>query len=125
MEMRKPPENLRTLILSSIKAVEYRRARLYLLISGITLLGSITGLIFAIKYLVQSLYVSEFYSYIKLIFSDTDVVFGFWRDILMSLAESFPVLIIVSILASILIVLASIQVIVRNFKVALTPSLSI
>lgn len=125
MEMRKPPENLRSLILSSIKAAEYRRARLYLIISGITLSGSTVGLVFAIKYLVQSLYASEFYSYLTLIFSDTDVVLGFWKDIVFSLAESLPVLIIVGVLASTLMALASIRVITSNFKLALSPRLSI
>ena len=125
MEMRKPPEGLKALILSSIRATEYRRARLYLLISGITLSGSVIGLVFAIKYLIQTLYASEFYSYVTLIFSDTDIVLGFWKDILLSLAESFPVFVIIAVLASVLGLLASMQVIVRNFKVALTPRLSI
>ncbi len=125
MEMRKPPEGLKALILSSIKSAEYRRARLYLLISGVTFSGSVIGLVFAIKYLIQTLQLSEFYSYVTLIFSDTDVVLGFWKDILSSLAESFPVFIIVAVLTSILVLLASILVIVRNFKIALTPRLSI
>ncbi|MEQ1500042.1 MAG: hypothetical protein ABL917_01565 [Parcubacteria group bacterium] len=125
MEMRKTPEGLRTLILSSIKAAEYRRARLYLLISGVTLSVSVIGLVFAIKYLIQTLYASEFYSYVTLIYSDKDMVLGFWKDILLSLAESFPVFVIVAVLVSILVFLASMQVIVENFKMALTPRLSI
>jgi len=125
MDMRKVPERLRTSILFSIKAAEYRRARTYVAISAATLTASLVGALFASKYLIDAFYASEFYNYAALLFSDSDVALGLWKYIILSLAESLPVFAIIATLAFILIVLASVRVMINNFKMALTPSLRV
>ena len=125
MEVREVPERLRTSILFSIKAAEYRRARTYVVMSAATLATSLAGFLFAAKYLIDAFYISEFYNYAALLFSDPDVALGFWKYIALSLAESLPVFAIIATLAFILIVLASVRVMINNFKIALTPSLRV
>jgi len=125
MEMQKPSQHLRASILSSIKAGEYRRARRYVAISVVTLLTSAVGLIFAIRYLFEAFYASEFYSYATLIFSDPDVALSFWNYVALSLAESLPVVAVLAALTSVLVVLASLYVMSKNIKMALTPSFGI
>jgi len=98
---------------------------MYVAISAATLATSLIGALFATKYLIDAFYVSEFYSYAALLFSDSDVALGFWKYIVLSLAESLPVFAIIATLAFILIVLASVRVMINNFKMAFTPSLSV
>lgn len=52
-----------------------------------------------ISQIITSFTQSGFYNYISIIFSDSDVVFIYWKEILISLIESLPVIGIASLLA--------------------------
>ena len=122
MAMQELPERLRASVLTSIRATEYRRARKYVAIAAITLLISSIGLILATISLTKTLYASEFYSYVTLVFSDPDVALGYWKYIALALAESLPVVAVVIALGFVLTALASIRVIANNIRMALSPS---
>ena len=51
-----------------------------------------------ISQIITSFTQSGFYNYISIIFSDSDVAFIYWKEILISLIESLPVLGIASLL---------------------------
>lgn len=52
-----------------------------------------------ISQIITSFTQSGFYNYISIIFSDSDVAFIYWKEILISLIESLPVIGIASLLA--------------------------
>lgn len=124
MSQLKPSTELRKSIISSIGREECRRARAYLAVSTVTFLASIAGLVFSTKFLFQAFYSSEFYNYFSLIFSDPDTILGIWQNIAISLVESLPVIAVIALLVAVWSLLASIRVMARNFKYALSPSFS-
>jgi hypothetical protein len=122
MQGLQPPTKLREIILLSIRKAEQRQARIYFAIAAITLLGSVIGLVFSLQYLLEALYASEFYSYATLVFSDPDMVSTLWQDVVISLAESLPVLLIIACLIAVGILLASMRVMAMTIRAAFTPS---
>lgn len=122
MDTPRPSKTLRGHIISGVKGYERRRARLYLLISGVGVPLSIAGIIFSVAYIGRELNHSSFYQYFSLLFSDTDVVFSYWREFAFSIAESIPVIGFMLALAALAALLASIRVFVANTDHHLTLS---
>lgn len=122
MEGSKPSSHLRSAIVTSIREMERRRARTYVAVASIVLFSSGIGLIFSVDFLLRAFYQSEFYSYVSLIFSDPDILLNYWQYIVLSLAESLPVLAIIASLVAALTLLASIRVLARNIRAAFAPS---
>lgn len=122
MDRFKPPSKLREAILGSIRSEERRKARIYITVSSATLLVSVIGFIFSVRYLFQIFQTSEFYTYFSLVFSDPDIVLGYWQDIALSLAESLPILALTMLLIAIWISLASVRIMVRNMRSAFSFS---
>lgn len=56
-----------------------------------------------ISQIITSFTQSGFYNYISIIFSDSDVAFIYWKEILISLIESLPVIGIASLLAIVVV----------------------
>ncbi|MEI6042421.1 MAG: hypothetical protein WCQ00_02535 [bacterium] len=52
-----------------------------------------------IAQIITSFTQSGFYNYVSIIFSDSDVAMVYWKEIVMSLAESLPIIGIASLLA--------------------------
>jgi hypothetical protein len=118
-----PSETLRRSVLLGIRREERRRARVYLLVSGMAGSFSPVGIFFAVKYLFTVLYQSSFYGYLSLMFSDPDIVFGNFQDFAFSLAESAPLVGVTAILITVALLLLSIRVFANNLRNGLTPSL--
>lgn len=89
-------------------------ARIKLLIFSLTGLLSLVGLIPALKTLLSDFAQSGFYEYLSLIFSNSGTVLTFWKELLLTLAESLPVLSIVSSFTLIFILLLSLKHIMRQ-----------
>jgi hypothetical protein len=115
------PKGLRKNILLSIRKEERRRARLYLFVATIVVPSSIFGAWFAILYMAQEFLSSNFYTYLSLLFSDTDIVFMYWQQFALSLAESIPLIGATVFLMTLAIFLASIRVLVSNVRGSFTP----
>ena len=86
-----PSRGFTDLIFSRILEKERRSARLrfgfYLSIAGLSCLA----LVPALRYASQELSQSSFFDYLSLAFSDGGTVLAYWREFVLSLAESAPV----------------------------------
>ena len=118
-----PPAMLRTHILARIGEEERRRAKIFLAASMATLSLSIVGVVYSVRYMLQGLYQSSFYSYFSLLFSDPDVVLAYWREFAFSLAESLPLLGVTASLITVAVLLLSVRVLANNLRYGLmSPS---
>ena len=114
---------LRTHILARIGEEERRRAKIFLAASMATLSLSIVGVVYSVRYMLQGLYQSSFYSYFSLLFSDPDVVLAYWREFAFSLAESLPLLGVTASLITVAVLLLSVRVLANNLRYGLmSPS---
>lgn len=93
-----PPAELEQQILNQISILRERRARTRLFAFGFLALGSFSAFLYVLASLGQSLAQSSFYQYLRLLWSDQSVLV-YWQDLVWSLAESLPVLVVVTILA--------------------------
>lgn len=116
MDKKELPAHLRKSVLLGIQQEERRRARIYLVGSFITALSSAVGLIFSVKYLIQSLYQSGFYNYLYLFFSDPDVATAYWRELSLSLMETTPLFEITISLVAVAVLMASVRVFAVNTR---------
>lgn len=120
-EQLEPPAALRGKILMRIGQEERRRAKIFLSASIATISLSTIGIMYSIQYMVQGFYQSSFYSYFSLLISDPDIVLAYWREFVLSLAESFPLIGIIASLMAIVILLLSIRVLANNVRYGLMP----
>jgi len=116
MDKLKPPKELRGKILFSINKEETRRAKVYFFVSITTTLASVFGLIFSVRYMIQSFYQSSFGSFISLIFSDPNIMVSYWKELSMSLLETLPILGITISLIAVGALLVSIRTLVKNTR---------
>lgn len=84
------PESLYRAVHMRISALERRAARIRMTIFGILSLVSLAALVPALQYTAEQFYVSGFYDYTKLIFSDSSLVVTYWREFGLSLVDSLP-----------------------------------
>lgn len=110
------PDGLRKKILISIQREEIKRARVFIVTALVIGLSSITGMIFAFKYAITALTQSGFYRYASLVFSDFDIVLISWKDFILSLTESILLIGLTIALTTILLLLFSIRILVKNSK---------
>ncbi len=90
MDKLQPSKELRSAVLSGLRQEERRRARVYLSISALVGIFSLAGLYASIRYVIEALYQSGFFTYLSLLFSDTSAVFAYWQEFAFSLAETLP-----------------------------------
>jgi hypothetical protein len=112
----KLPESLRTRVLTSIRQEERHRARTYLFTSAAVMVGSSAGVFISVTYLAQTLAQSSFWSYLSLLFSDTDVALAYAEPFLFSLAEALPLLGVTAVLATTLLLLGALRVFILNIR---------
>src|SRR3989344_9129199 len=120
----KLPESLRTRVLAGIRQEECRRARTYLVTSAAVVAGSSAGVFISATYLAQTLAQSSFWSYLALLFSDTDVAIAYTEPFLFSLAEALPRLGITAVLATTLLLLGALRVFMLNIRSGFISSLN-
>jgi hypothetical protein len=122
MERLEPPNGLHEKIIASLKGVEIRRARIYVFSALTAIATSSLGAIFAFKYMFQGFYQSSFYSYFSLLFSDPDIAVSYWKELLLTLVETAPLVGITLCLVLLATLLTSMRVLVNNAKPHLMPS---
>jgi len=72
----------------------------------------------AIRYFTNEISQSGFIKYISLIFSDGEIILGYWQNFSLLILESLPILALISILAVIWTLFVSLRQIMSSFKVA-------
>ena len=119
-----PPTKLHIAILAKIGKMERRRAMIFLLASAQIAVLSVIGIVFSIRYVVQSFYESNFYAYFSLLLSDPDIVLIYWKDFALSLADTIPFMEITITLMSVSILLISVKILAKNMQAGISHSFS-
>lgn len=112
-----PPKELLDAVLSRVRLEQKRAARREIFLVGSLALGSLVAIIPAISYFLNSLIQSSFYQYLSLVFSDGTSVLTFWKEMIMSLAESLPLLGLVGVLTIVVVFLWSVSRTTRDAKI--------
>jgi hypothetical protein len=113
--IQKPSEGLYRAILARIDFEKIRQARRRFVLFTTTSLVSCVGLIYALKYTVESFFASDFPQYFSLIFSDGTSILSYWKEFLFVLSESLPVAGILMLLAVFIITLLSVKHLVKDY----------
>lgn len=109
-----PPEYLSGRILAQIGLRKKRMARIkFFLFEGAGLVSLAIAAV-SFKFAIDDLSQSGFSSYTSLIFSDWSMVVAYWKDFVMLLAESAPLLWFTAFLASIFFLLESVKNALKN-----------
>jgi hypothetical protein len=87
-----PPPSLAARIIARIRMLELRVARIRAWLFGSSAVASIAGAGAAIWYGTSVVLNSAFYQYLTLVVSDTTALTSLWKELLLSLLESFPVI---------------------------------
>jgi len=76
------------------KVIEYKKnhiSKINLLKYMILGVLSLSGSIFSIKILIEQLSKLGFFDYLSLVFSDSGIIVTYWKEYIMTLAESLPI----------------------------------
>ena len=103
-------------IILRAKSEQIRAARVWLTLWVVVALSAFTALIPAFQYTAKEFYQSGFYQYLLLIFSDSGLVMTYWKEFVMTLAESLPLLGVAIFLFFMLILLGSFRLAIKNLK---------
>ncbi len=95
-------ENLSENIWRTITVRKERSSRIKMFIFSLAGIASLAGLVPAVKVLLQDLSSSGIYEYVSLAFSNNNMA-SYWKDIVLSIAESLPTM---SILTSLSLIFA-------------------
>jgi hypothetical protein len=118
----KLPQGLLTAVLARVHFEQKRAAKKELVLVGSLTLGSLAAIIPAFSYFISSFIQSSFYQYLSVIFSDGTSVLIYWKEILMSLAESVPFWPIIIFSAVLVVFLWSASRATRDAKVLFLPA---
>ncbi|MEI6843173.1 MAG: hypothetical protein WCK48_01530 [bacterium] len=110
------PENLDSLIYTKIGEERKRKAKVHLMYTSFVSVISLGALVPALTYLFHGFSQSGFYEYFSLLISDGGTALSSWKEILLSLVESLPVLEVSAFLALVLVLLATTKYIVRDTR---------
>lgn len=103
------PAGLEENILQKITFEKSWQAKKKLIFADALMLGSLGAFVFVLLNFWDGISKSEFWSLLKLIFSDTASVASFWKDFLFSLLETFPAAYFAAILAPVLLLMVSLN----------------
>ena len=103
------PAGLEAKILRKIVLEKRWQAKKRLILADALMLGSFGAFVFILLNFWGELFRSEFWSLLKLIFSDTASVAVFWKDFLFSLLETFPAAHFAAIIAPVLLLMISLN----------------
>jgi len=121
-----PPEGLYEKIIQRIRDERNLLAlRRKFIFFSILLAGSISVFIPTLKAVQAGLYESGFSYFISLIFSDFDIIIGYWQNFVILLLGALPAMSLVVLFTTIFSFLASIKFIARNTKFLYIKKLSI
>ena len=104
--------------------MERRRAIVFLFVSAQTALVSVAGIVFSAWYAMQGLRESSFYAYFSLVLSDPDIVLAYWKEFVLSLADTIPFMEITVVFVAVAVFLVSVRILAQNMRFGLSPSFS-
>ena len=111
-----PSAGLEARISRKIALAKKWQAEKRLILADALALFSAGTFVFGLLNFWKNIYTSEFWSLLKLLFSDTAAVATFWKDFLFSLLETFPAVHFAIILAPILLLMVSLKIYFSNNK---------
>ena len=111
-----PPKDLSFRILSAIETEARRSGKNKFIFFGSLSVISLIFMIPAFQYFIQEFYISGFYSYISILFSDTNTVLALWKEFSIAIMESLPVFGITVFLSATFIFLESFKIAAENFS---------
>ena len=121
-----PPKGLYEKIIQRIRYEQnLQLLRRKFIFFSILLVGSVTVFIPTFKAVQTSLHESGFSYFISLIFSDFDIIIGYWQDFVMLLLGVLPAMSLVVLFTAIFAFLASIKFLARNTKLLYIKKLTI
>ncbi len=113
-----PPQELYGGIVARITREQRHRAIIRLFFLGFAVLLSFAALIPTFRYLSNDFYQSGSYQYLSLIFSDGGMLISYWKEFMLSIAESLPIISIAAFLSILFIMLGSLKLAAQNIKTA-------
>jgi len=117
LENIEPSRELEGNILKSIALEKSWQAKKGLIFADTLTLGSLGAFVFVIVNFWNGIAESEFWSLLKLIFSDTSAVASFWKDFAFSLLETFPAAHLAAILAPVFLLLVAMKIYFRSNEI--------
>lgn len=115
------PTELQGLVLARINSEAARLSRIRLAIFVPLVLASSVGVVSSFQYLTQVASQSGFSSYLSIIFSDGSTMLSFWKEFLISLAETAPVFGATIFLGTVLAFMGSLKMAIKNAQTTFTP----
>lgn len=112
----KPPEGLSEVIYARIEGIKRRQAKIRIAYASFAGAVSLVASIPALQYCISSFTETGFWQYLSLLFSDGGVAIIYWKELLLSLAESLPVLGSAIILALAFVIVGSLKYIIENTR---------
>jgi hypothetical protein len=93
------PKDLVNNIIFSVDQKNHQRSKIKTLSLSFVSIASLALSIPIISELITSFTQSGIYNYFSLIFSDSDIAVMYWKEIIVTLAESIPIISVISLLA--------------------------
>ena len=117
-----PPKRLSKIILTQI-AIKEKHAMLVRLCFAVAASAvSFVAMIPAFMYMFAEFYQSNFYTYVLLLFSDGSTTLLYWKEFVLSLAESLPLVGITLVLTTIFVFLGSLRLMARYRRTVFLPA---
>ncbi len=117
----KTPENLYSTVILRIDSEKRKSAKRRLFYTSGAILISVVAFVEASASMLGSLARSGFYNYFSLIFSDGFALVSSWKEFVFSLVESFSVSEFIVLLSIVFVVLISVKILIKNYKIIYTP----
>lgn len=117
-----PPTGLHGAILARIERVQKRSARLWFAGMSVIAASSFAVLVPAFRYTAEEGYRSGSYHYLSLLFSDSSAAFLYWREFMLVIAESLPLVETSVFLGMLFVSLASFRLAAKNMPAAFLPA---
>ncbi|MCX6787237.1 MAG: hypothetical protein NTY93_01790 [Candidatus Kaiserbacteria bacterium] len=111
-----PPPRLLSAVLAHIDCARRRAAHIRIVVFGSVLAVSGGMLIPAVSYALHEFYASGFYDYFSIFFSDSSMAAAYWRELLLSMAETLPSLAILFLLVFMATALWSLRHVLRDYR---------
>ncbi len=111
------PKDLYSKVIVRIHNAEQKNVQRYFIISLCSSVASVVALVFAGIWLYRDLAYSGFIQAFQLLFSDSGIVFQYWKDFTAMLVEGLPYLSLATSLAAIVLVMISIRSFTRSINI--------
>lgn len=112
-----PSGDLYEKIVSDIHAKRIRLAKMKCVFFTASSFVFLMAVVLSFNYVLQGFTSTGFWNYFSLMFSDVGTVFVYWKEYLLSLVESFPVVSFTFFLLMTLLLLGSVRLIIRNILI--------